>query len=368
MRSVAGLGTTTAWSIRDANQARSPSQIGTVSIQIGVPGTKASGKTTRSAPLRRGLLGQALDAIQSRLAVHQDVRGLTAATVVVVTVGLPRRCGKCRGTRRRGPRGYRARAGRLPSAALSFFARVADLAAQVGGLEHLGVAAVREDLADEPVRCRRRRAPRARSRARAEARRARCATAPPRGRRAPGRCGRPGACRLEAGRGSKRSSRSVALCIRSRRKLRSPSRVRSQVCTYQFGSSRRNSYGSTLRTLFSSPTATYSISTSRCSRIACESVRMSCSSRVPTVGLRRLRQRRTRRTSPRACARTRSSGVCASAAIIGPTNSSASRIARASSGVSRGGRRNVSPKSSLSHGTVVAVERRRRRRSSRRRS
>ena len=46
--------------------------------------------------------------------------------------------------------------------------------------------------------------------------------------------------------------------------------------------------------------------------------------------------------------RTRSSGVCASAAIIGPTNSSASRIARASSGVRRGGRRNVSPKSSLS--------------------
>ena len=35
--------------------------------------------------------------------------------------------------------------------------------------------------------------------------------------------------------------------------------------------------------------------------------------------------------------RTRSSGVCASAAIIGPTNSSASRIARASSGVRRGG-------------------------------
>ena len=37
-----------------------------------------------------------------------------------------------------------------------------------------------------------------------------------------------------------------------------------------------------------------------------------------------------------------------SAAISGPTNSSASRIARASSGVSRGGARKVSPKSSLS--------------------
>ncbi len=54
--------------------------------------------------------------------------------------------------------------------------------------------------------------------------------------------------------------------------------------------------------------------------------------------------------------RTRSSGRCASAAISGPTNSSASRIARASSGVSRGAERNVSPKSSLSTCDVVAVQ------------
>ena len=65
---------------------------------------------------------------------------------------------------------------------------------------------------------------------------------------------------------------------------------------------------------------------------------------------------RTRRRSPRACARTRSSGVCASAAIIGPTNSSASRIARASSGVSLGGERNVSPKSSFSTWTCRRLE------------
>ena len=46
---------------------------------------------------------------------------------------------------------------------------------------------------------------------------------------------------------------------------------------------------------------------------------------------------RTRRTSPRACG-ARGRAACARpAAIIGPTNSSASRIARASSGVSRGG-------------------------------
>ena len=46
--------------------------------------------------------------------------------------------------------------------------------------------------------------------------------------------------------------------------------------------------------------------------------------------------------------RTRSSGVCASAAIVGPTYSIASRIARASSGVSFGGPRKTSPYSSLS--------------------
>src|SRR5207244_748162 len=53
--------------------------------------------------------------------------------------------------------------------------------------------------------------------------------------------------------------------------------------------------------------------------------------------------------------RTRSSGVRASAAIIGPTNSSASRIARASSGVRRGGARNVSPNSSLSTRTFPSA-------------
>ena len=57
------------------------------------------------------------------------------------------------------------------------------------------------------------------------------------------------------------------------------------------------------------------------------------------AGLRR-RASATARTTPKVSssfARTRSSGECAPAAIIGPTNSSASRIARASSGVSRGG-------------------------------
>ena len=48
-RSVVSLGTTTAWSASMANHCSSPSQIGLESIQIGVPGTKASGNTTRSA-------------------------------------------------------------------------------------------------------------------------------------------------------------------------------------------------------------------------------------------------------------------------------------------------------------------------------
>jgi hypothetical protein len=47
-----GLGITTALSARSANQSSSPSHIGRVSIQIGVPGTYTSGNTTGSAPSR----------------------------------------------------------------------------------------------------------------------------------------------------------------------------------------------------------------------------------------------------------------------------------------------------------------------------
>ena len=42
---------TTALSTSMANHSSSPSQIGLVSIQIGVPGTNASGNTTTCAPL-----------------------------------------------------------------------------------------------------------------------------------------------------------------------------------------------------------------------------------------------------------------------------------------------------------------------------
>ena len=77
MRSVVGLGTTTAWSTSRANQASSPSQIGTESIQIGVPGTNTSGNTINSGPLAGcGVADQLLDLGRRRLAIHQHVGGL----------------------------------------------------------------------------------------------------------------------------------------------------------------------------------------------------------------------------------------------------------------------------------------------------
>jgi hypothetical protein len=51
-RSVAGLPITTALAASSPNQSSSPSQIGCVSIQIGVPGTNTSGNTTSCAPSR----------------------------------------------------------------------------------------------------------------------------------------------------------------------------------------------------------------------------------------------------------------------------------------------------------------------------
>ena len=135
--------------------------------------------------------------------------------------------------------------------------------------------------------------------------------------------------------------------MRSMRKLRCASFVRSQLCTYHQGSSRSRACGSIVRTLVSSPTAVYSISTSRCSVLARESVAMSCSSAVTAWRSGPSSTSNSPKVSS-SLRRTRSSGVWASAAIIGPTNSSASRMARASSGVSLGGRRNVSPKSSFS--------------------
>ena len=68
----------------------------------------------------------------------------------------------------------------------------------------------------------------------------------------------------------------------------------------------------------------------------------------PRAAARASRAARTARTSPRASPGRARAGCGRRAAIIGPTNSSARRIARASSGVSRGGRRKASPNSSFS--------------------
>ncbi len=127
------------------------------------------------------------------------------------------------------------------------------------------------------------------------------------------------------------------------------SRSTSQVWTYQCGSRRSIEYGSTVRVDGTSSLLgfRYSISTSAVLR---DRLGSACR-RDPPRRRRAARGSASARTAPNvssSLARTRSSGECAPAAIIGPTNSSARRIARASSGVSRGGRRNVSPKSSLS--------------------
>ena len=149
-------------------------------------------------------------------------------------------------------------------------------------------------------------------------------------------------------RGSKRSRCFLALRIRSSRKLRSASRSRSHVWTYQYGSRRSRRYGSTVRVVESlSPSLRCSISTSFRLLIASLKVDTRSTSARGTSGSGVWASSNAPNVSS-SFLRTRSSGVWASAAIIGPTNSSASRIARASSGVSLGGARNVSPNSSLS--------------------
>ena len=86
----------------------------------------------------------------------------------------------------------------------------------------------------------------------------------------------------------------------------------------------------------SSPSLRYSISTTRRFSTASESVRTSCSSSSPAVPAGVWANSNWPKVSS-SLRRTRSSGVRASAAIVGPTYSIASRIARASSGVSFGG-------------------------------
>ena len=124
--------------------------------------------------------------------------------------------------------------------------RRGDGRARVLGLEHDGVAGLLEHLAHEPVDAGE--AELDDHRAVRRARRPRCAPRAPsgrdRGRSTPARGARPGPRRCAAsrrrrrpgstsGRGSKRSSVTVADLIRSRRKWRTLSRVGSKLATYQ---------------------------------------------------------------------------------------------------------------------------------------
>src|SRR5436190_1516042 len=103
--------------------------------------------------------------------------------------------------------------------------------------------------------------------------------------------------------------------MRSSRKLRSPSRVRSHVCTRQFGSDRSSEYGSTVRfDHVCSPSFWYSISTSLRSRIASLNVATSRSSSEPTCGSGVCVSSNLPNVSS-SFRRTRSSGVCAAAAL-----------------------------------------------------
>ena len=136
-------------------------------------------------------------------------------------------------------RGLERACARAPSSLASSRARAATAGAQLLGLEHDRLAALREDLAHEPVVAADGQLARRSAVRRAGARRARSPSGRPpastaRARRVASRR----RARLEALARLERSSSSFALRMRSSRKLRSPSLVRSHVWTYQCGSSR----------------------------------------------------------------------------------------------------------------------------------
>ena len=140
------------------------------------------------------------------------------------------------------------------------------------------------------------------------------------GRRARSPSGRSPACsrRARPGRRAVASARSpraartspsssFALRMRSSRKVRSPSLVRSHVWTYQCGSARSNEYGSTSRVDgCPSPSFWYSISTRRRSSMAARERADRDPPRRARPSAPASARARTRRTSPRAsCARGR---------------------------------------------------------------
>ena len=169
---------------------------------------------------------------------------------------------------------------------------------------------------------------------------------------APSRGGAPSG--RKPSRGTKRLRICLAFFIRSSRWLCGSSRSRSHVCTYQCGSRRSIEYGSTVRVVTSVDSGfRYSSSTIRCPSIA----RVSVATRSPSTAVRLGRLGEVEGAEGllelRAHAIERR-GV--PAATIGPTNSSASRMARASSGVSRGARRKVSPRRALVDVHLVAAQ------------
>ena len=115
------------------------------------PGRMPPGRRRDSAALRRSVSWSAPrgDPASPR-GPCRTYAACTAATVVV-TVGLPGRCGKCRGTLPRRAAGLAGPRRALGQRGLELLRPRGDLGAEILGLEHLGEAAVGEDLADEPV-------------------------------------------------------------------------------------------------------------------------------------------------------------------------------------------------------------------------
>ena len=87
---VTGPGTTTACSTRRAYHWPSPSQIGTLSIHNGVPGTNASGNTTSSAPSPAASATSSSTRARVASRSSRTYAAWTAATVNRPFIGTPR--------------------------------------------------------------------------------------------------------------------------------------------------------------------------------------------------------------------------------------------------------------------------------------
>ena len=230
------------------------------------------------------------------------------------------------------------------SSAASCFRAVADVAAQVLRLQDDRVAAVREDLALEPLGAADRQLGDGRSVGEPAAHRVRspsgrrpsCRERAPCARRAAGSARSPRAARTSRRAASPRASGRAGSC--ARRRASDPTCARASWEALARASTARR---------FASTTPPRLLSDTRPrrgggSRIAVLKIDTKLSSSPPTCGSGVCTSSNCPNVSS-SFLRTRASGVCASAAIIGPTYSSASRIARASSGVRRGAARNVSP-------------------------